>query len=140
MNVTKSLLTTSIAATVFTALLAAPAVARSACTDGGCAEYVAVAAATGTSPYAEPLDGHDAIRDFWVDDDDDGSVFRMQAWPVAAEGTDAVVRVMVEYGDPVDQEYLDLWVLRFADDGRVEHFEEWAYWPDKAYTIGSPAD
>ena len=91
------------------------------------------------SPYAEPLDGHDAIRDFWVDDDENGSVFRMQAWPVAAEGTDAVVRVMVEYGDPVDQEYLDLWVLRFADDGRVEHFEEWAYWPDKAYTIGSPA-
>ena len=55
MNITKSLLTTSIAATAFTALLAAPAVARPACTDGGCAEHVAVAAATGTSPYAQPL-------------------------------------------------------------------------------------
>ena len=33
------------------------------------------------------------------------------------------------------QEYRDLWVLRFAADGRVEHFEEWAYWPDKPYTV-----
>ena len=33
------------------------------------------------------------------------------------------------------QEYRDLWVLRFAEDGRVEHFEEWAYWPDKPYTV-----
>jgi hypothetical protein len=49
-------------------------------------------------------------------------------------GRDAVVRVEVRYGDPVSQEYRDLWVLRFADDGRVEDFEEWAYWPDKPYT------
>jgi hypothetical protein len=86
------------------------------------------------SPYAEPLVGHAAIKDFWVDEDEDGSVFAMQAWPVAVEGVDAVVRVKVEYGEPVHQEYLDLWVLRFADDGRVEQFEEWAYWPDKPYT------
>ena len=88
-----------------------------------------------TSPYAEPLDGHAAIRAFWVDDDEDGSVFSMRAEPIAVEGVDAVVRVRVLYGDPVHQEYADLWVLRFADDGRVEHFEEWAYWPDKAATI-----
>jgi hypothetical protein len=41
--------------------------------------------------------------------------------------------VEVRYGDPVSQEYRDLSVLRFADDGRVEDFEEWAYWPDKPY-------
>ncbi len=88
------------------------------------------------SPYATPLDGHSAIQDFWVDEDEDGSVFAISASPVAVEGTDAVVRVKVEYGDPVHQEYLDLWVLRFADDGRVEHFEEWAYWPDRPYATG----
>jgi len=87
------------------------------------------------SPYEEPLDGHAAIQDFWVDDDEDGTIFRMEAAPVAAEGTSAVVRVKVEYGDPVHQEYLDLWVLHFADDGRVEHFEEWAYWPDKPHAV-----
>ena len=87
------------------------------------------------SPYAEPLDGHAAIQDFWVDDDEDGTTFAMEAWPVVADGTDAVVRVKIDYGDPVHQEYVDLWVLRFADDGRVEHFEEWAYWPDKPVTL-----
>ena len=87
------------------------------------------------SPYASPLDGHPAIRDFWVDDDEDGSVFTMTAEPVAVEGSTAVVRVEVRYGEPVTQEYRDLWVLRFAADGRVQHFEEWAYWPDKSYTV-----
>lgn len=89
------------------------------------------------SPYDAPLVGHQAIREFWVDDED-GPVFTMAAQVVAAEGTDAVVRVKVEYGDPVHQEYLDLWVLRFADDGRVEHFEEWAYWPNKPYAVSDP--
>ncbi len=57
----------------------------------------------------------------------------MQAEPVAVEGRTAVVRVEVRYGDPVRQEYRDLWVLRFAADGRVEDFEEWAYWPGKPF-------
>ena len=86
------------------------------------------------SPYAPPLVGHAAIQEFWVDDED-GSVFTMTAEPVAVEDVDAVVRVLVRYGEPVTQEYRDLWVLRFAGDGRVAHFEEWAYWPDKAYTV-----
>jgi hypothetical protein len=42
--------------------------------------------------------------------------------------------VLVCYGERVTQEYRDLWLLSFADDGRVEHFKEWAYWPDKPYT------
>ncbi len=88
------------------------------------------------SPYAEPLDGHAAIQRFWVDEDEDGRVFTMSAVPVAVEGTDAVIRVHVDYGDPVHQEYRDLWVLGFADDGRVEHFEEWAYWPERPYATG----
>jgi hypothetical protein len=45
-----------------------------------------------------------------------------------------LVRVLVRYGGPVRQEYLDLWVLRFAEDGRVDDFEEWAYCPGKAYS------
>jgi hypothetical protein len=87
------------------------------------------------SPYAEPLDGHAAIQDFWVDDDEDGTIFAMEAGPVVADGTDAVVRVKIDYGAPVHQEYVDLWVLRFADDGRVEHFEEWATWPEQADSV-----
>ena len=61
--------------------------------------------------------------------------FPATAERVAGDGRNAVVRVEVRYGDPVRQEYRDLWVLRFAADGRVEDFEEWAYWPGKPYSI-----
>ncbi len=83
------------------------------------------------SPYGKPLQGHDAIKDFWLDDE--GETFTMEAQPVAVEGLHAVVRVKVMYGDPVRQEYLDLWVIHFSDDGRAVEFEEWAYWPGKPY-------
>ena len=88
-----------------------------------------------SSPYAEPRVGHAAIQDFWLDDE--GRTFTMTAEPVAVEGRDAVVRLDVRYLEPVDQEYRDLWVLRFAPDGRVEEFEEWAYWPDKPFAAES---
>lgn len=83
------------------------------------------------SPYEPPEIGLDAIRGFWLDDR--GKAFTMSAEPVAVEGRTAVVRVLVRYGEPTPQEYLDLWVLRFAVDGRVEDFEEWADWPGKPY-------
>jgi len=86
-----------------------------------------------SSPYEPSVVGHDAIKAFWLDDED-GEIFTMQAAPVAVDGSDAVVRLEVRYGDPLRQEYRDLWVLRFADDGRVEDFEEWAYWPGKSYS------
>lgn len=86
------------------------------------------------SPYdAEPLVGLAAIREFWVD----ATPFTMSAEPVAVDGADAVVRVEVQYGGDAPQEYRDLFVLRFAEDGRVEHFEEWPYWPDKPYTAAT---
>jgi ketosteroid isomerase-like protein len=84
-----------------------------------------------TSPYSDQKVGHGAIQAFWLDDE--GRAFSVHAEPVAVEGRDAVVRLIVRYADPVEQEYRDLWVLRFASDGRVEDFEEWAYWPDKPY-------
>jgi len=89
------------------------------------------------SPYEPSEVGHAAIRAFWLDDD--GQVFTVRAEPVAVEGHVAVVRLEVRYGDPVHQEYRDLWVLRFTEDGRVEDFEEWAYWPGKAYSAEDPA-
>jgi ketosteroid isomerase-like protein len=86
------------------------------------------------SPYEEPRIGHEAIRAAWVDDD---LTFSIAVEPVAVQGRTAVVRLEVRYGDPVRQEYRDLWILRFADDGRVREFEEWAYWPGKPYTADS---
>jgi ketosteroid isomerase-like protein len=87
------------------------------------------------SPYEEAEVGHAAIRAFWQDDED--QVFTVRAEPVAVEGRAAVVRLEVRYGDPVRQEYRDLWLLRFAEDGRVEDFEECAYWPGKPHSAGA---
>jgi len=81
------------------------------------------------SPYAEPKVGHADIQAYWLDDE--GRTFEVVAEPVAVEGRDAVVRLEVRYLDPVAQEYRDLWLLRFAPDGRVEDFEEWVYWPGR---------
>ena len=83
------------------------------------------------SPYSDSKVGHEAIQAYWLNDE--GETFTAEAEPVAVEDRSAVVRVKVEYGEPVRQEYLDLWVLHFADDGRVDDFEEWAYWPGKSF-------
>jgi len=87
------------------------------------------------SPYERAEIGPAAIGAFWRADE--GETFTVEAEPIAVEGRDAVVRLQVRYGDPVYEEYRDLWVLRFAADGRVEDFEEWAYWPGRPYSAGT---
>jgi hypothetical protein len=84
------------------------------------------------SPYDPPLVGWTAIKDFWLADE--GETFTVSSEPVAVEDRRAVVRLLVRYGEPLRQEYTDLWLLEFAEDGRVEAFEEWAYWPGRGYT------
>ena len=86
----------------------------------------------------EGLRGHAAIAEFWPDP----TPFTMRAEPVAVAPPTAVLRVEVQYLDDAgDQptEFRDLWVVRFAPDGRAEHFEEWAHWPGLDYG-GSTAD
>lgn len=84
------------------------------------------------SPYERSEVGHEAIKTLWLDDE--GTAFTMDAVVVAVDGDTAVVRLDVSYVTPRPQEYRDLWVLRFADDGRVADFEEWAYWPGRGYS------
>ena len=82
------------------------------------------------SPYDVPVVGLAAISEMW-DEDRNGpdEVFTMTAEVVACQGDTGVARVQVRYGDPLVQEYLDLWVVRFAADGRADLFEEWPFWP-----------
>lgn len=82
------------------------------------------------SAYDEGLTGIDAVREFWPDP----TPFTMTAEPLVADGDTAVVRVEVHYEDERHQEFRDLWILRFAADGRVRHFEEWAHWPGLHWT------
>jgi ketosteroid isomerase-like protein len=85
-----------------------------------------------TSPYEQPIVGLAAIGRMWeAERGGPDEVFVLTSQVVAVDGEVAVVRAEVRYGDPVSQEYRDLWVLRLRDDGHCSWFEEWPYWPDK---------
>ncbi len=82
-------------------------------------------------PYREPVRGLAAIAAMWeAERDGPDEVFTMAGEVVAVDGDTGVVRVEVRYGEPV-REYRDLWIVRFADDGRCRQFEEWPYAPDR---------
>jgi ketosteroid isomerase-like protein len=87
------------------------------------------------APYEQSLTGLDAIKRMWEEEREaPDEVFTVTAAIVAVDDPAAVVRAEVRYGDPPVQEYRDLWVIRFADDGRCTWFEEWPYWPGHSYT------
>jgi ketosteroid isomerase-like protein len=80
--------------------------------------------------YREPVRGLPAIAEMWeAERDGPDEVFTMHSEVVAVDGDTGVVRVEVRYGEPVRQDYRDLWIMRFADDGRCRQFEEWPYAP-----------
>ncbi|WP_027862457.1 nuclear transport factor 2 family protein [Marmoricola sp. URHB0036] len=83
------------------------------------------------SPWADPVEGLAAVAEFW-DDERDGpdEEFTMSSEVVAVDGRTAVVRAQVDYVD-TGERWRDLWVLRFADDGRCSHFEEWPIAPEQ---------
>ena len=84
------------------------------------------------SPYAEPVAGLTAIGQMWERErQSPGEVFTLSTDILAVDGPLAVVRAEVRYGDPVRQEYRDLWVLRLGEDGRCSWFEEWPFWPGR---------
>jgi hypothetical protein len=87
------------------------------------------------SPYSEPVRGLPAIERFW-DRSREGpdEVFTMGGEVVAADEHAGVARVEVRYGDPVEREYRDLWVVVLGEDGRCSHFEEWPFFPGQPLT------
>jgi ketosteroid isomerase-like protein len=86
-------------------------------------------------PYDPVLEGLAAIKKMWdTEREGPGEIFTMSSSIVALESDTAVARVEVTYGNPVTQEYRDLWIMRFAADGRCAGFEEWPFWPDRGRT------
>lgn len=89
-------------------------------------------------PYHEPVVGLAAITRMWEDErEGPDEVFQLSSEVVAVDGDTAVVRAEVRYGNPVRQEYRDLWIVRFAADGRCRAFEEWPFWPGRQHENGS---
>ncbi len=81
-------------------------------------------------PYEEPVRDLDALRPWWEEGrDGPDEAFTMSSEVLAVDGDIAVARVEVAYGEPVRQEYRDLWVMRFDGEGRCAAFEEWPFWP-----------
>lgn len=84
------------------------------------------------SPWAHPIQGLEAIAAFWEKERrGPDEKFAMSSEVVAAQSGTAVVRVMVVYGEDGQRPWRDLWVLRFAQDGRCSWFEEWPFAPDQ---------
>ncbi|HXS33845.1 MAG TPA: nuclear transport factor 2 family protein [Solirubrobacterales bacterium] len=82
------------------------------------------------SPYEEPVVGLPRISELWERErQGPDEEFEMQYEVVAVEADTAVIRVEVQYGPPGRLQYRDLWVVRFAVDGRCREFEEWPFWP-----------
>jgi ketosteroid isomerase-like protein len=88
-------------------------------------------------PYEPPRSGLREIADMWeAEREGPDEEFTMRSEIVAVEGDTAVARLEVAYGNPVKQKYRDLWVIRFADDGRSTHFEEWPFAPGQGHSAG----
>jgi SnoaL-like domain len=86
------------------------------------------------SPYEQPVAGLEAIKWMWEEErEGPDEIFTLATDILAVDGPTAVVRAEVHYGNPPVQEYRDLWVIRFADDGRCIWFEEWPFWPGRPY-------
>ena len=82
------------------------------------------------SPWAQPVEGLDQIAQFWDDEREAAhEEFTMSSEVVAVDERTAVVRVFVKYGAAGNRSWRDLWVLRFALDGRCSWFEEWPFAP-----------
>lgn len=80
------------------------------------------------SPWAEPVVGLATLAELWEaerDGPDEG--FTMQSEVVAVEGNVGVARVEVAYADGTT--WRDVWIVRFAPDGRCAEFEEWPFAP-----------
>jgi hypothetical protein len=89
------------------------------------------------SPYEQPARGLTAIGVLWererIGPDEQ---FEMSYDVVAVDGDTAVARIEVAYA--TGAEYRDLWVVRFATDGRCLDFEEWPFWPGKPLAPPTP--
>lgn len=84
------------------------------------------------SPWVEPIRGLDAIAALWESErDGPDEAFSMTSEVVAVEDDVAVVRVAVDYLRPGGSRWRDLWIIRFAPDGRCAAFEEWPFAPDQ---------
>jgi ketosteroid isomerase-like protein len=83
------------------------------------------------SPWEEPVRGAEGIAELWeAEREGPDEEFTLTSEVLTVDGDVAVVRAEVEYA-ATGHRWRDLWVLRFAADGRCAAFEEWPFAPDQ---------
>ncbi|PXA68894.1 hypothetical protein CTB96_16035 [Cryobacterium arcticum] len=83
-----------------------------------------------TEPYADPWVGHQAIVDGWLEHADGPESYTFEWAPVVLTAELSAVQGVTTYAaGPV---YSNLWLIRFAPDGRAREFTEW--WMDQAHS------
>jgi hypothetical protein len=93
------------------------------------AELFSDDAAYYTDPFREPRRGLTEIEEYWLISGDSPDAFDAQYTPLAVTSDLAVVIGFSRYFDEsrshVDKEYANIFVLRFATDGRCSEYREW---------------
>jgi hypothetical protein len=85
------------------------------------------------APFQEPFVGLDEIAKLWERQRDaPDEIFAMEREIVAVDADTGVSRMHVRYGDPVTEEFKDIWIVRLGDDGLCTEFEEWPFSPASA--------
>jgi hypothetical protein len=86
------------------------------------------------APFESPIVGLAAIAEMWeAERRGSDERFAMDSEVVSVDDHVAVARVAVRYEDPVPTEYRDIWIIRFAADGRCQMFEEWPFFPGQPW-------
>jgi len=78
-------------------------------------------------PFTAPLKGHDAIVAMWLEHQDGDATSTFTWKPLSVTDVLAFVQGETDYGSV---KYSNLWVIRFAADGRATEFTEW--WMDQS--------
>lgn len=92
-------------------------------------ELFAEGATYRTAPFEPPFRGLDAIAAMWESQSGPDEVFEMSYRIVAVEDRIGVARVDVLYGQPVVQQYADIWIVELDERNKCIAFEEWPFWP-----------
>ena len=95
----------------------------------------------GYGPWQEPTRGRQAIVDSWLEPSrrDAPDSWQADYWPLAVEGSVAVVRGRTRYFDEsrtkLRAEYDNIFEIHFDEQGRATEFHEW--YIEKPQSIGS---
>lgn len=79
-------------------------------------------------PKDDPVHGRDAIVASWLDEPDDPGTYDGHYEPLAIDGEEHVASGWSRYFDEkgeVADEYWNIYLCRFDDDGRCRDFTEW---------------